>query len=188
LKVAKVSKELTDLLFNGPYPPFRIEREDAKMADKTLVGPAGEHLVLSRLLSRGLLASQAPRGTRKADILVNPLDGGRPVLIQVKRTAGSRKNVGWHMNVKHETIKDEDLFYCFVNLDARNPHVYVIPAVIVAQVIKTGHATWLKTPGVKGQAHNDNSLRRITNNPRLENKYAPSGWMDQYLEAWDLLF
>ena len=34
--------------------------------DKQLVGAAGEHLVLSRLLSRGLLASPAPRGTRKA--------------------------------------------------------------------------------------------------------------------------
>ena len=58
-------------------------------ADKQLVGAAGEHLVLSRLLSKGLLASQAPRGTRKADILVNPLDGGRPVLIQVKTRSGS---------------------------------------------------------------------------------------------------
>jgi hypothetical protein len=58
--------------------------------DKQLIGAAGEHLVLSRLLARGLLALQAPRGTRKADILVNPLDGGRPVLIQVKTTAGSK--------------------------------------------------------------------------------------------------
>ena len=67
--------------------------------DKQLIGAAGEHLVLSRLLTRGLLASQAPRGTRKADILVNPLDGGRPVLIQVKSTMGSKTRVGWHMNV-----------------------------------------------------------------------------------------
>ena len=32
--------------------------------DKTLIGAAGEHLVLSRLLERGIRASQAPRGTR----------------------------------------------------------------------------------------------------------------------------
>ncbi len=37
-------------------------------SDKTLIGAAGEHLVLSRLLEQGVLASQAPRGTRKADI------------------------------------------------------------------------------------------------------------------------
>jgi hypothetical protein len=155
--------------------------------DKQLVGAAGEHLVLSRLLARELLASQAPRGTRKADILVNPLEGGRPVLIQVKTTSGSRARVGWHMNVKHESIKDADLFYCFVNLGEDNPQVYVVPASIVAKVIKTGHEKWLKTPGAKGQKHNDSDMRRISNSPRLENKFAPTGWMDKYLEAWDLL-
>ena len=60
--------------------------------DKTLVGAAGEHLVLSRLLSRGLLASQAPRGARKADVLLNPLDGGTPRLIQVKTHTSDGKS------------------------------------------------------------------------------------------------
>jgi hypothetical protein len=155
--------------------------------DKQLIGAAGEHLVLSRLLARGLLASQAPRGTRKADILVNPLDGGRPVLIQVKTTGGSRTRVGWHMNVKHESIKDPDLFYCFVNLGDTNPSVYVVPASIVAKVIKTGHANWLKTPGLNGRQRNDSDMRMISNLPRTENKFAPQGWMDKYLEAWELL-
>ena len=152
-----------------------------------LIGAAGEHLVLSRLLSRGLLASPAPRGAQKADILVNPLDGGRPVLIQVKTTAGTGSRLGWHMNVKHETIKDANLFYCFVNLGQDNPSVYVIPAAIVARVIKTGHANWLKTPGLNGKKHNDSDMRRISNTPRTKNRYAPDGWMDKYLEAWELL-
>ena len=108
--------------------------------DKQLVGAAGEHLVLSRLLAKGILASQAPRGARKADILVNPLDGGRPVLIQVKTTSGSRTRVGWHMNVKHESITDKDLFYCFVNLGEDNPQVYVIPAKVVACLLYTSDA------------------------------------------------
>jgi hypothetical protein len=38
--------------------------------DKQLVGAAGEHLVLSRLLNLGYLAAPAPRGTRKVDVLV----------------------------------------------------------------------------------------------------------------------
>ena len=57
-------------------------------SDKQLIGAAGEHLVLSRLLAQGLLASQAPRGVRTADILVNPLDDGKPLLIQVKTRSG----------------------------------------------------------------------------------------------------
>jgi hypothetical protein len=73
--------------------------------DKALIGAAGEHLVLSRLLARGLLASQAPRGTRKADILVNPLDGGQPRLIQVKTRSIPSKNLSWAMNEKKRKSK-----------------------------------------------------------------------------------
>jgi hypothetical protein len=43
--------------------------------DKSLVGAAGEHLVLARLLSRDLLASQAPRGTRKDLLWASRWDG-----------------------------------------------------------------------------------------------------------------
>lgn len=35
-------------------------------ADKSLTGAAGEHLVLSRLLTRGLLAAQAPEGPARS--------------------------------------------------------------------------------------------------------------------------
>lgn len=67
--------------------------------ETSLTGAAGEHLVLSRLLSRGVLAAQAPRAARKADILVNFLEGGSPTLIQVKaRQSGS--DGGWHMSEK----------------------------------------------------------------------------------------
>ena len=64
-------------------------------ADKSLTGAVGEHLVLARLLTRGLLAAQAPRGVRKVDILVNFLNGGEPSLIQVKT---SSTGSGWAMN------------------------------------------------------------------------------------------
>jgi hypothetical protein len=49
--------------------------------DKNLIGAAGEHLVLSRLLSLGLLASQSPFNAFKAVILVNPTDGSKSHLI-----------------------------------------------------------------------------------------------------------
>jgi hypothetical protein len=159
----------------------------ANSKDKSLVGAAGEHLVLSRLLSRGLLASQAPRGTRKADVLLNPLDGGKPRLIQVKTRTADGGPLGWHMGAKHEEISEIDLFYCFVNLDLTNPSVYVVPSKVVAKVVREVHAEWLSKPGKNGQKHNDSDMRRI----RVE--YGPnfssvkSGWMDKYLEAWALL-
>ena len=71
--------------------------------DKNLVGAAGEHLVLSRLLSKGILAAQAPRGARKADILVNHLDGKPPCLIQVN------PHLVFHIPVKlHLQIREID--------------------------------------------------------------------------------
>jgi hypothetical protein len=147
--------------------------------DTSLTGAAGEHLVLSRLLSRGVLAAQAPRGARKADVLVNFLDGRSPALIQVKsRQFGS--DGGWHMSEKHETQTEKDLYFCFVNFEPASPTVHVIPAAVVAEVIKKDHLIWLDTPGKQGQAHNPTQMRRI----RPISFGQEEGWMDKYLENW----
>ena len=155
--------------------------------DKQLTGAAGEHLVLSRLLTRELLASQAPRGTRKADILVNPLDGGRPVLIQVKTRSARVGKMSWLMSSKNELMSEDDLFYCLVNLEAINPSVYVVPSKLVSKVITQVHAEWLSTPGKNGKKHQDSDTRQLKNDYGPNFKSVKPGWMDQYLEAWDLL-
>ena len=151
--------------------------------DTSLTGAAGEHLVLSRLLSKGVLAAQAPRGARKADVLVNFLDEARkPILIQVKsRQYGS--DGGWHMSEKHESQTEDDLFFCFVDFEAKSPTVHVIPAKTVAKVVKLDHEIWLATPGRNGAAHNPNPMRRI----RPASNGMPEGWMNQYLENWDAI-
>ena len=149
--------------------------------DSALLGAAGEHLVLSRLLACGYLAAQAPRGTRKVDILVNFLDGSEPCLIQVK--ASSKGRNGWHMQKKHEEILDDDLFYCFVDLEPQHPTVHVIPAHVVAKTLARDHAVWLATPGKNGKGHKDTPMRRL----RSDCFGADPGWMDQYLEAWNLI-
>jgi hypothetical protein len=156
-------------------------------SDKNLIGAAGENLILSRLLSRGILASQAPRGTRKADILVNPLDGGAPLLIQVKTTLHTGKRAKWHMKEKHEDISDQDMFYCFVELGEKNSNVFIIPANKVSQVIRTSYKAWLKAPGKKGQAHNETVMRWITSKYPVAVPGLKVDWMDEYLEAWELL-
>ena len=147
--------------------------------DTSLTGAAGEHLVLSRLLARGILAAQAPRGARKADVLVNFLDGGSPALIQVKsRQFGP--DGGWHMSEKHESQTEEDLFFCFVNFEPLSPTVHVIPAAVVAEVVRKDHQIWLETPGQKGQAHQPSVMRRI----KPKSSSQEDGWMNRYLENW----
>jgi hypothetical protein len=155
--------------------------------DKQLIGAAGEHLVLSRLLTRGLLASLAPRGTEKADILVNPLDGGRPVLIQVKTRSGNSKSFNWTMTKKAEGISEKNVFYCFVNLEPEHPDVYVIPSKLVASIIKEHHAKWLSSPAKSGKPHKDSDVRKLEYKYKTPVKDAHEGWMDKYLEAWELL-
>lgn len=150
--------------------------------DTTLTGAAGEHLVLSRLLQRGIVAAQAPEGVRKVDILVNFLDGGTPCFIQVKaRQFGS--DGGWHMGEKHEEVIDDNLFYCFVDFQPAHPTVHIIPAHVVADVVKRDHQTWLDTPGKNGQPHKPTAMRRL----RPSMNGAPDGWMDEYFENWDIL-
>jgi hypothetical protein len=148
--------------------------------DTTLTGAAGEHLVLSRLLQRGVMAAPAPRGTSKVDILVNFLDDRQPVLLQVKaRQYGS--DGGWHMSEKHETVTDGRIFYCFVNFEPEHPIVHVIPAAVVAEAVRVGYETWLATPGRNGRPHSATKMRRVL--PRQAGM--PDAWMDPYLEAWD---
>ena len=157
------------------------------LTDKNLIGASGEHLVLSRLLERGILASQAPRGARKADVLVNPLDGGRPILIQVKATLDTGSRLKWHMKSKHELIADKDMFYCFVSLNSEQSKIFVIPATQVAKAVKASHKVWLDMPGKKGQAHNDSEMRWITSEYPFDVPGFKRGWMDKYLENWSQL-
>ena len=152
--------------------------------DKTLIGPAGEHLVMSRLLQRGLLAAAAPRGVRKVDILVNFIDGGAPRLIQVKTTFTGARN-GWWLNKKHENLRDRDVYFCFVDFKPSRPDVYVLRSETVADHVLTTHQHWLDTPRRDGGKHSDTSARRIDNKAQFDGR--AEGWMDKYLEAWDSL-
>lgn len=154
--------------------------------DTSLTGAAGEHLVLSRLLSRGILAAQAPRGARKADILVNHLDKDSTALIQVKsRLVGP--DGGWHMKQKHELISESDLFYCFVDFQPASPKVYVIPAFLVAKVVTEENESWMRTPGKGGKMHNETDMRRILPKYSYPVPSAPDGWLDEFAERWDFL-
>jgi hypothetical protein len=163
-------------------------------SQSTLLGAAGEHYVLCQLLRRGYIAGLAPLGIPNANILITDTDGQRLIAIQVKTRRNIGADKGWHMKPKHERLISEPLFYCFVNfgdgLEDRTK-TYVVPSRVVAAAIRDSHQHWLKTPGVKGQAHNDSQVRRFLpdyskvfgdNHPL----YGPN-WTDKYLEAWESL-
>ncbi len=152
-----------------------------------LVGAAGEHLVLSRLLRLGILAAQAPQGTRKADIIVHPLDGGTPWLIQVKTRLKGSEAGGWKLDDKHMSEVSPNLIYCFVDLQSSPEKVYVVPSKKVSQILIEADREWMKKPMRDGSKRTKNMWRMIKPKFILNLKSAPPGWMDKYLEAWELL-
>ena len=160
----------------------------------TLLGAAGEHHLMVELLRRGYIAALAPHGVPNTDIVVTDMEGSRLCSIQVKTRRELGSDGGWHMKAKHEGIRGERLFYCFVNFgktpDA-TPIVHVMPCGVVADVLAASHRTWLAAPGKNGRPHKDGPMRRfLPDYERVfgakENPY-PSGWLERYRNAWHLL-
>ena len=160
------------------------------MRDYAVIGAAGEHLVLSRVLSRGIIAAKVPERTAKVDIVIHrsrtsgELDVAAAIQVKTRTRGGDG---GWHMKAHHETWASTWLYYAFVDFEPEHPVVYVIPSRKVAAIIKHSHALWLARPGKKGQAHNDSVMRRIRPKYTHPVPGAPDGWMEKYREAWDLL-
>ncbi len=158
-----------------------------------LLGAAGEHHVMAELLRRDYIAALAPQGMSKADILVTDSRGERHCSIQVKTRRDRGSDGGWHMNEKHEKIRDKHLFYCFVDF-GKTPHdrpeVYVLPSERVADALQRSHSSWLNIPGKQGQKRNDSPMRRLLPDYKglfePENNPYPKGWLDEYRDAWNL--
>lgn len=163
-------------------------------SQSTLLGAAGEHFVMSELLRRGFIAALAPAGVPNADIVVTDVEGARLCSIQVKSRRELGSDGGWHMKAKHEDFRSERLFYCFLDFGKScgdPPRVFVMPSLVVADVLRKSHETWLRTPGARGQQRKDGVMRRLLPDyerifGRIANPY-PEGWLTQYKDAWHLL-
>ena len=166
-------------------------------SQSSLIGAAGEHYILSRLLRLGWVAALAPAGVPNTDIICTDIEGNRQFAIQVKTRRDIGSDKGWHMRKKHEEISSSTLFYCFVDMgegSASQPVTYIIPSTVVATVLKKSHQLWLDTPGKDGKPHNDTEMRRLLPDYNFRRQEQPkdddifsAGWMEQYKENWDVL-
>ncbi len=94
------------------------------------VALAGEFAVLSQLALRGYDANLTLGHTKNVDILVSHPMTGKMFKLEVKTNHKNNKSSksssklfgnfvsAWMMNEKHESIKDPNLYYCFVNISA----------------------------------------------------------------------
>ena len=177
---------------------------EESLRDYRVIGAAGEHYVLCQLLRHGFIAAPAPEGVAKMDIIASDRNGAHLFSIQVKTRNERGTDGGWHMKKKHETALP-GLFYCFVDLgpDPLAPvSCYVLPAVIVAEVIRGSHAIWARGLNMRGRPRKaDTEMRRFLPNYATPTMLRPqisgcdrtwlqahgAGWLTQYNQAWTQL-
>ncbi|HLC46482.1 MAG TPA: hypothetical protein VJI75_01950 [Candidatus Nanoarchaeia archaeon] len=131
---------------------------------------AGEYFIASVLSANGFVTTVTLGRAEMYDLIAISYEG-KTVLIQVK-TAWYKNNTHWRLQEKSAHICHEKFFYAFVRLNEmkETPEYWIIPSRIVAEQAIGTHKLWLKTPGKKGQAHNDNPGRRFK---IVKDKYSP---------------
>jgi hypothetical protein len=141
----------------------------------TLTGISGEYFVAGELSRRGYMASITLRNNDRVDIHASNTLSNKIFAIQVKTNQSGKR--AWILNKKVELSQKENFFYVFVSLkgELERPEYFIVPSKKVAEFIINDHKKWLSTPGIKGQAHKDNNMRKF---------HDPKG---EYLERWELL-
>ena len=166
---------------------------------KNSIALAGEFAALSQLAIRGYVASMTLGNTKNIDILVFDPTTKKAHQIEVKTNYERRARhteskffgrfvTSWQMHEKHERIKDPELFYCFVHINAsrKDPmknafRFFIVPSTVVAEYVGKEHHAWLRD----NPAHRT-SLRRVfriaLDNDRKVKVPAPlaSGYEDKW--------
>ena len=66
-----------------------------------------------------------------------------------------------------QQIRTNQLLNCttsfIISLDLENEksEIYVVDSNKISKTLKTSHSLWLKLPGLKGQKHNDSTMRKL---------------------------
>ena len=112
--------------------------------------------------------------TKEVDNLAIHKNKHKPLTIQVKTKRYQKKQ--WTLGNKCEGLVGDNIFYVFVSLNEMDvPHYHIIPSHIVADTVRKSHEAWLKSPGKQGQVHNNNPIRKFSDE------------QDQYLNNWECL-
>lgn len=151
---------------------------------------AGEFAVLSQLMLRGFDANMTLGRTKSVDILLSDPGTGRMLKLEVKTQWGrgaSSKLFGacvgqWIMDQKHETIRDADLFYCFVHIasDTKHFRFFLVPSIVVADYVKAQHKLWLRVD----PKHRDSRIRRFRIGLEREKYPISTPTQEQYEDNW----
>ena len=180
--------------------------------DKSTIGAAGEYQVLSMLLRKNFVAGKAPENTKDYDLVVLSKDGTKAFPMQVKtqfQTISKPKKKRWVLSEKHEKPRP-NLYFALVSfsLDLKDTEIYLLNSGIIAEVTAMSSKIYSSFQTDKGTYRKESSTRivetdysslvptrlRNTNYNNLLSKNQigflekhGDGWMNPYLNAWDLL-
>ena len=156
---------------------------------KNSIALAGEFLVLSRLSLKDYVATLTLGHTKGVDILLTNPKTGKLFKLEVKTTTnGNTKtkhygtNIEWQMDIKHETIIDKNLFYCFVQLEKGmpdNPRFFIVPSETVAKAVKEDDEYYFSYEHKRPVKHTNMRLFRISAND--ESRGLPA---TEYEDKW----
>jgi len=149
-------------------------------------GNASQFFVAGELCRRGYSAVVTLGNTPNTDILCSNLEGTKFVHIQVKTFVPGMSTCS--VGLKAEKDFGSNFFWVLGGIpqpeDNFDFQYYVIPSKVMAKNVSETHQLWLKTPGKKGQPHNDNNVRAVY----LPPKKSLIGWsIKRYLNKWELI-
>jgi hypothetical protein len=155
--------------------------------EKSSRGNASQFFIAGELCRRGYSAVVTLGNTPNTDILCSNIAGTKFVHIQVKTfVPGSRTcSVG----MKSEKEFGPNFFWVLGGIPKPNTNAnfeyYIIPSSVMAKNVVEAHQLWLKSPGVKGQKHKDNTVRTVYL-PPYKSAYSDFD-LSKYRDRWDLI-
>lgn len=154
----------------------------------SIIGNAGEYLVVGELLKRGIIAAPAPRNNPGFDVLAT--NGTNSLNIRVKTKTIAAKSWVWNCNKRDpdktifKNICGRLDFSVLVDLKGEDasPEYYVIPTIELDKELKTIYQRWLDSPPKRKKPHNpDNPMRRIGGTEYQEK------WLSRWKNEWSLI-
>lgn len=154
--------------------------------EKSTRGNASQFFVAGELCRRGYSAVVTLGNTPNTDILCSNIEGTKFIHVQVKTFVPGIRTCS--VGMKAEKYFGDNFFWVLggipkPNTDA-NFEYYIIPASEMAKNVVEAHRLWLKTPGLNGQKHEENTVRTV----HLPPFKSFSGWdISEYRDRWDLI-
>lgn len=148
----------------------------------TVIGNAGEYLVVGELLKRGVVAAPAPRNAPGFDVLVS--NGRKSTSLRVKTKTPAANSWVWIAKQDRTIFKDileEGDFTVLVDLKGRNesPDYYVVPTKTLQEQLRDYFQRWLHSPGRGGRQRNPNNRMY-----RFGDQKEQWNWLNECRGSW----